>query len=151
MHDRFSLPQTSWIALLSIAHRYDFLNVRERAMREVYGTLATAQQHQQKDHLRLLSVAEKYDVPPERLLPSLIALVMRSQPLAEDEVALFSALTMSRLAHAREEFVRATPDPRRMPPHPSLFLAQQLVQPRKEDIARDIVYKIWQIQKDDLH
>ncbi|KAI0251878.1 hypothetical protein BJV78DRAFT_395638 [Lactifluus subvellereus] len=37
MHDGFSLPQTSWIALLSITHRYDFPNVRERAIREVYG------------------------------------------------------------------------------------------------------------------
>ncbi|KAI0251874.1 hypothetical protein BJV78DRAFT_1374585 [Lactifluus subvellereus] len=153
MHDGFSLPQTSWIALLSITHRYDFPNVRERAIREVYGTAATAEQ--QQDHLLLLSVAEKYDVPPERLLPSLIALVMRPQPLTEDEVALFSALTISRLAHAREEFVRATPDLRRLPPaqsvHFLLVPSPPNSQSRKEDIAKDVVYKIWQIQKGDLH
>ena len=35
----FTLSQESWIALpgLSITHRYEFLNVRERAIREIYG------------------------------------------------------------------------------------------------------------------
>jgi hypothetical protein len=32
----FSLPHASWIALLSIAHRYDFPNVRTRAIREIF-------------------------------------------------------------------------------------------------------------------
>ena len=59
-------------------HRYDFLNVRERAIREVYGTVTAQQQREQQVILLPLSVAEKYDVPPERLLPSLITLVMRS-------------------------------------------------------------------------
>ena len=66
------------------------------------------------------------------------------QPLSEDEVALISALAMSRLAHAHEEFVRATTDPRRLPPRSMpLFLARPPnSQPRKEDIAKNIMYKI---------
>jgi hypothetical protein len=32
----FRLPQSSWMALLSIAHRYEFMTVRERAIREIY-------------------------------------------------------------------------------------------------------------------
>jgi len=35
------------------------------------------------------------------MIPSLVALVMRVQPLTPDEVARFSPLTVSRLAHAR--------------------------------------------------
>ena len=35
-NDNFRLPQLSWVALLSIAHRYEFTNMRERAIREIY-------------------------------------------------------------------------------------------------------------------
>src|SRR6266850_316746 len=115
MHDGFSLPQTSWIALLSIAHRYEFLNVRERAIREIYNVLLQQQdplrqspEQLEQDHLLLVSVGEKYDVPPRHMLPSLVQLVIRDQPLTPDEVSRFSALTVSRLAHAREDYVRKT-------------------------------------------
>jgi hypothetical protein len=100
MHDGFSLPQKSWIALLSIADRYEFLNVRERAIREIYHS------QQRGDPVLLVSLGEKYDVPPRDMLLSLAEVVMRANSLTADEVACFSTLTMSRLARAREDFVR---------------------------------------------
>jgi hypothetical protein len=103
MHDGFSLPQKSWVALLSIAHRYEFLNVRERAIREIYHS------QERKDDVLLISLGEKYDVPPLDMLQSLAEVVMRVNPLTADEVACLSTLTVSRLAQAREEFVRQTP------------------------------------------
>jgi hypothetical protein len=36
MNDTFCLSQSSWVALLSIAHRYEFMNARKRAIREIY-------------------------------------------------------------------------------------------------------------------
>jgi hypothetical protein len=95
--------------LLSIAHRYDFLNVRERALDEIYGSL----QPHQEDLALLISVAEKYDVPLLHVAPSLAGLILRAEPLTEAEVARFSALTVSRLAHAREEFRRKVASQRR--------------------------------------
>jgi hypothetical protein len=114
MHDDFSLPRASWIALLSIAHRYDFSNVRTRAIREVFDESKIAEE----DHSLLVSVAVKYDVPSKHTLPLLITIVKRKQPLTENEVANLSALTVSRLAQAREEFVRET---NRANPHTNLF------------------------------
>ncbi|KAH9171818.1 hypothetical protein EDB89DRAFT_2070387 [Lactarius sanguifluus] len=143
MHDGFSLPQPSWIALLSIAHHYEFLNVRERAIREIYGPAA----QQPQDHMLLISVAEKYDVSPQHLIPSLVSLVTRPQPLSEGEVANYSALTVSRMAHAREDFVRRTVNPQ--PLQPGWLPAVPNGPSWKEGVAKDIVCKIWQVQSDD--
>jgi hypothetical protein len=104
MHDGFSLPHKSWIALLSISHRYDFPNVCKRAIREVFDESKI----EEKDYSLLVSVAEKYDVPSKHTFPLLIGIVKRQKPLTEGEVASLSALTVSRLAQAREEFVRET-------------------------------------------
>jgi hypothetical protein len=135
----FVLPQASWIALLSIATHYEFLNVRERAIREIYGPFdgkrkRWASKEEMETELRqLISVAEKYDVPPGFIIPLLTPFVIRPQPLTEDEVLGFSALTVSRLAHAREDFQRGR---------------RSLLQ---ED-AKEIVCRIWlvqQVQKDE--
>jgi len=154
MHDGFSLPQASWIALLSIAHRYEFLNVRERAIREIYGVLLQLQDplrqamHQpQPDHFLLIAVAEKYDVPPQYLIPSLIALVMRTQSLTEDEVARLSAITVSRIAHARENFVRRTVNPPQSQAAwlntPNAWLTWVY------GVAKDIVCNVWPVKEDE--
>jgi hypothetical protein len=151
IYDGFSLPQASWIALLSIAHRYEFLNVRERAIREIYGPFRARlkrwsslaadkreaqlqQELQEHDYQLLLSVAEKHDVSLQDIIPLLLPFVMREQPMTEDEVLRFSALTVSRLAHAREDYKRDS----------------RLVGWRTEtpDVL-EIVYRIWQVQTDD--
>ena len=128
IHHGFSLPESSWVALLSIAHRYEFLNVRERAIREIYNPLTRwdarqpgwepeqgfylrpSEKPETPDHLTLVSTAEKYDVPFREVLPSLVELVMREEPLsvAEVEIARLSTLTMYRLARAREDYSRKT-------------------------------------------
>jgi hypothetical protein len=137
IYDGFFLPQASWIALLSIAHRYEFLNVRERAIREIYGPFQDDQKfclvsrEQKEKELRLLiSVAEKYDVPPRFIAPLLVPFVGRKQPLTEDEVLSLSALTVSRLAHAREDFQRE-------------YRTQNWRSP--DAVAKEVVYKIWQV------
>ena len=129
----FLLPQASWIALLSIAHRFDFLDVRERAIHELYSPFKGRQiLSSQEQELRLLiSAAEKYDVPHQNIIPLLIPFVVRTQPLTEDEVSGFSAFTVSRLAHAREEFVRRR---LRMTPYSA---------------AEGIVCKIWQVAREE--
>ena len=145
MHDGFSLPQASWIALLSIAHRYDFLNVYERAIREIYDPAV----QQAQDHMLLITVAEKYDVPPKHLIPSLVTFVLRPQPLSEGEVARYSPLTVSRLAHAREDFVRKKVTNAQPPPAFGWPAALSGGPSWKENMAKSVVCKIWQIQADD--
>jgi len=128
MHDGLFLPEASWIALLSIAHRYDFQNVRARAIREIYGSLRQwdmAQPGPDSDseicpaptpaptipdpnHLTLISTAEKYDVPLRQVFPSFVGLVMREEPLTVVEITRLSTLTVHRLARAREDYLRRT-------------------------------------------
>ena len=139
IYDDFALSQESWIALLSITHRYEFLNVRERAILEIYGPFRARQKRweeqeiqqelQRHDYQLLISVAEKYDVPIRDLVPLLLPFVVREQPLTEGEVLGFSALTVSRLAHAREDFQRER--------RGAMF---------KTPDTKEIVYRIWQVQ-----
>lgn len=75
-------------------HRYESLNVRERAIRSVLlqqprwqDPLWQPQEQLQHDHPFLISMDEKYNVQPQSMLLSLIALVMRVQPLTPDKVA----------------------------------------------------------------
>ena len=81
----------------------------------------------------LISVAERYDVPPRFIVPILIPFVGRKLPLTEDEVLSFSALTVSRLAHAREDFQRE-------------FRTQNWRTP--DAVAKEVVYRIWQVKND---
>jgi hypothetical protein len=150
IYDGFSLPQASWIALLSIAHRYEFLNVRERAIREIYGPfrarlkqwsslaadkreLQLQQELQEHDYQLLISVAEKHDVRLEDIVPLLLPFVVREQPMTEDEVLRFSALTVSRIAHAREDYQRER---------------RSLVYRSESPSVLEIVSRIWQVQND---
>ena len=112
MHDNFQLQQSRWIALLSVAHRYEFQDVFKRAIREIYGRSASERDESDSDSElddpTLISVAEKYDVPFEHVVPNLVALVMREEPLTEVEVTRLSPLTVSRLGRAREYFLCKT-------------------------------------------
>jgi len=112
MHDGFSLPQSRWVALLSIAHRYEFMSVRARAIREIYllgkrnkekPASNLAPDSEPLNCLGLISLAEKYDVPLEQALPYFVELVVRKEPLTEAEIAGSPVLTVHRLARAREE------------------------------------------------
>jgi len=137
--------------LLSIAHRYDFLNVRERAIREIYGPFRALQERwakmksvekrreemeqelQQHDYQLLISVAEKYNVPLRHIVPLLLLFVVREQPLTEGEISGISALTLSKIAHAREKFQRERGS--------------------KSGVSalgtKEIVYRIWQVENYD--
>ena len=144
----FTLPQESWITLLSIAHRYEFVDVREHAIIEIYGPFLARwdsmemsiigkkeqeiqQELQQHNYQLLISVAEKYDVPPCHIVPLLLPFVVRQQPLTVSEVLRFSALTITRLAHARENFLR-----------------DRMMKSMAPD-AEAIVNEIWQVEDDD--
>jgi hypothetical protein len=154
-NDPFCLPQSSWVALLSIAHRYEFMNVRKRAIREIYDRKPSKYPNAQRantdsdsdvasdpkstpDYVMLISAAEKYDVPLRHVVPAFVAVVMREQPLADIEAALLSMDTVVRLARAREEFLRKI-----LPNQGVLFSPANY----EDDMARKIVSNIWQIAK----
>lgn len=95
------------------------------------------QELQRHDYLLLISVAEKYDVSLRDVLPLLLVFVVREQPLTEGEVLGLSALTVSRLAHAREDFQRERGTRR-----PGFVLVSGVSDPQ------EIVYRIWEVQND---
>ena len=136
-HD-FSLAQSNWITLLSIAHRYEFSNVYERAIYELYDLPASERQSSDSDsklgHAMLISVAEKYDVPLQHVLPSIVALVMRTESLMEAEVVHLSTLTICRLGRAREEYVRAT-------------VRRSMNFEGRASLVKDLVRIIWRAQR----
>jgi len=115
-HDGPSLHQLEWIALLSIAHRYEFLDVRARAIREIYDPPGQRDKETSgsgsgpgsglPDYLTLILTAEKYDVSLEQALSSFVGLVKREESLTEVEITRLSALTVHRLARARELYLR---------------------------------------------
>lgn len=114
MHDNFCLPQSSWIALLSIAHRYDFQDAFKRAIREIYDCpeRKTTKGRRSDSELGypvfLILIAKQYDVPLRHVAPYLVALVMREEALTEVEVMRLPPLTISQLGRAREDFLRKT-------------------------------------------
>ena len=86
------------------------------------------------DHVTLLLTAEKYNVPLQQVLPTLVELVMRKDTLSEIEITRLSATTLHRLAHAREDYLRS-----RHPPY------SNLIGPRPA--AEEIVSNIWKAGK----
>lgn len=151
MRDGFSMTQKRWIALLSITHRYEFLKVRKHAIREIYdrpikkrsvsqqAANADAESSPDSDsdaksdtdsawrpnYLRLITMSEEYDVPLRHVLPYLVAIVMRTDSLREDEVTTLSTPTVCRLSRAREDFIRKG------------------AYNSRSEIAAEIVRKIW--------
>ena len=140
MNEGFSLPQSRWIALLSIAHRYEFMDARARSILEIYDPIGKRdkaragsdldQYSEPPDYLTLISIAEKYDVPFHQALPCFVELVTRKEPLTEVEIADSSPLTVHRLARAREEFLCNIDRP---------FDSR--------NIAKQIVWDIWSVGK----
>ena len=49
----------------------------------------------------LISLAENYDVSLQHVEKYIVMVVTQSEPLTEDQVALFPTATMYQLAHAR--------------------------------------------------
>ena len=155
-NDTFRLPQSSWIALLSIAHRYEFMNVRKRVIREIYDCRLSKHPNAQRvntdsnsdvasdskskpNYAMLISAAEKYDVPLRHVVPTFVAFVMRGEPLTEVEAALLSMGMVVRLARAREEFLHKTlPNQGEM-----IFIPPNYA----DEMAKKIVSNIWQITK----
>jgi hypothetical protein len=159
MRDGFSMTQKRWIALLSIAHRYEFLKVRKRAIREIYdrprkkrgvsqqtsGANAESSPDSDSDansdsdsawkpdYLMLITMAEEYDVPLRHVLPYLLAIVMREESLREDEFTTLSTPTVCRLSRAREDFIRKR----------GLFGS-------RVDVAAEIVRGIWLAGNNDV-
>lgn len=104
-HD-FCLPQSSWITLLSIAHRYEFVNIYKHAIHELYDL--PIERGSDPGFAMLVSVVEKYDVPLRHVVMCIGALVVRPESLKEAEVVHLSTLTICRLGPAREEYLRRT-------------------------------------------
>ena len=81
----------------------------------------------------LISAAEKCDVPLQHVVPTFVAFVMRTKPLTEAEVALFSIGTLVRVARAREDFLRKST--------PGVG--------RPEAIAKTIVCDVWGLPQEE--
>ncbi|KAI0061120.1 hypothetical protein BV25DRAFT_794354 [Artomyces pyxidatus] len=74
MLEDFSLPVRSWVAILSIAHRYQLHDAEVRAIREVFThdpPLGPVEQ---------MHIAEQFEVPWRFLAPALHAVVVRAEP-----------------------------------------------------------------------
>ena len=158
MRDGFSMTQKRWIALLSIAHRYEFLKVRKHAIREIYdrprkkrgvsqqtsGADAESSSDSDSDansdsdsawkpdYLMLITMSEEYDVPLRHVLPYLVAIVIREESLREDEFTTLSTPTVCRLSRAREDFIR------------------KMRFGNRADVAAEIVRDIWLAGKNDV-
>jgi hypothetical protein len=136
MYHDFTLPQSGWIALLSITHRYEFLDLFKRAVYELYDRPAS-ERHSESEpsHAELISLAEKYDVPLQNVLRSIIALVIRPQSPMEAEIVHLSTLAICRLGRAREEYIRLT-------------MRRSMNFEGRVNMAKEIVCGVWRAAQD---
>ena len=97
------------------------------------GLLVEPEEEIQEDYQMLISLAEKYDVPLCHVVPLLVPFVVRKQPLTVKEVSGFSALTVTRVAHAREALLRE----------------RKSLPGCTRPAAEEVVFRIWQVQNDE--
>ncbi|KAI0061121.1 hypothetical protein BV25DRAFT_794638 [Artomyces pyxidatus] len=100
MLEDFSLPVKSWIAVVSIAHRFKFHDAERRATREIYTHCPPL------DPVEQIRIAEKHDVPVAFLVSALETLVARPVSLRATEVAEMSTRTVVLVGAARERYIR---------------------------------------------
>ncbi|KAI0258564.1 hypothetical protein BC834DRAFT_871650 [Gloeopeniophorella convolvens] len=96
----FTLDAAGWAALLAIAHRFKIADAELRAQREIF------QRQPPLDAVEQVALAEEHAVPLTLLAPALKALVQRKAPPTEKEFARLSSDMITRLATAREDYVR---------------------------------------------
>lgn len=93
------MPISNWVALLSIAHQFQFTDAESRARREVF-------HHSPLDPVKQIFLAEQLSVPISFVMPALEDLVRRRKPLQKTELTNLSREMISRLCKAREKYVR---------------------------------------------
>lgn len=124
------MPIANWVALLAIAHRFEFTDAEARARREVFeGTVGS-----NLSPMKKVALAEKHVVPISFIIPALEALVRRSKPLDKREIDSLSGEMVARLGVAREKYVRES----------SRMFASETWLKR---VAHDIVESVWNAKK----
>ena len=91
----------SWITLLSITYKLELSSIKHRVVREVFAAA------EPPDPIRQLELYEKFAVPRAALAPAMRTLVVRDQPLSENEADRLSKETITEIMHMREEYIRA--------------------------------------------
>jgi len=104
MHNDFRFSRHRWIALLSIASRYDMDKIRERAILQISGAWPPI------DPVDKIILAEKHDVP-SWLVPAYISLCHRETTLEESEAMKLGLPVTVKLNRAREAVRALGPRP----------------------------------------
>jgi hypothetical protein len=112
MYEDHVVTLDEWVDLLSIATRFDFERIRERAIREIgsrrhHVSDSPSGALRRIDPVDKIVLAELYDVP-QWLKPSYAALCQRANPLEDCEGEKLGLKTALRIARAREA-VRESP------------------------------------------
>ena len=117
------MPISNWVALLSIAHQFQFIDAESRARREVF-------QHSPLDPVEQISLAEQLSVPISFVVPALEDLVRRRKPLQKEELTKLSREMIGRLCKAREKYVRESS---------RMFASESWL----KQVASNIVKSVW--------
>jgi hypothetical protein len=97
MYHDYNVALDEWISILSVATRFGFARVRERAVREI----DSARHQSELDPVQKIVLARKFDIP-EWLAPCYEALCQRPQGLENDEAEVVGATTTNCVWNARE-------------------------------------------------
>ncbi|KAI0317597.1 hypothetical protein OF83DRAFT_1058389, partial [Amylostereum chailletii] len=96
----FQLSQAEWIAVLSIAHRFELHSIYQRATQNLLSAASDA------EVVPLLAAAERYDISFSNIPNVLRAIVRRAEELTSQEFDMMSGSLASKVATARERWVR---------------------------------------------
>jgi hypothetical protein len=94
------LSRDHWANLLSIATRYDFDDIRERAIKEISAFRPPL------EPVQLIELAHRHDVP-QWLEPAYCALCQRPQPMNESEVNKTGLQVAVKISQARDALRRS--------------------------------------------
>jgi hypothetical protein len=130
MKDSFSMSINRWINLLSIAHKLELRAIKPRAVREVFAG------EYLPDPIRQLVLYEAYDVPRIALASAMNALIMRSEPLSEGELAQLSNRTAADVGRMREDYLRQQLEPFGFWKHIEPFRLSRMTQLAKDLVAQ---------------
>ncbi|TFY75413.1 hypothetical protein EWM64_g8598 [Hericium alpestre] len=100
MHDDSTMPKESWVALLSVAHRYDIAVVQSRTAKALVALDPPV------NPVELIAIASKYDLPRRPFTAALETVIRRSQPFSIDEIEMLPSDMLTALCRGREWYIR---------------------------------------------
>jgi hypothetical protein len=90
------MSQAQWREVLAVAHRFEISEIYDRALHELQ------KPHSFSDAIKLVGLAERFDVSPSKLVLAFDVIITRPEYLTEEECRQVGFKYLACIAEARE-------------------------------------------------